>query len=252
MTAETQARPKRSRFLTGQWRYLAMMNYAIDPEILQPLVPKGVELDSFQDVTYVSMVGFMFLDTRVLGVPMPFHRNFEEVNLRFYVRREVDGEVRRGVVFVKEIVPRWAIACTARLTYNEQYISLPMRNTVTGFDTGTAGQQPAALFEWRMNKQWNEMRVETTGDPQPLVDGSVEEFITEHYWGYCTQRDGGTIEYQVEHPRWNVWQCENANLNCDIPALYGEQFVETLEAAPVSSFLADGSEIAVYKPTRIV
>jgi len=245
------AQPPRRRFLTGQWRYLAMMNYAVDPQVLQPLVPQGVQLDSFAGVTYASMVGFMFLDTRVLGVPMPFHRNFEEVNLRFYVRREVEGEVRRGVVFVKEIVPRWAIASTARLTYNEPYVSLPMKHQVTGFDTAAGAVQPTAAYEWQLNQQWNSMRVDTTGPSQTLVDGSVEEFITEHYWGYCAQRDGGTVEYQVEHPRWNVWQCQQATLKCDATQLYGSEFAEVLDAPPASSFLADGSEIAVYKPTRI-
>jgi len=250
MTEPPAAQPGRRKFLTGQWRYLAMMNYAVDPAILQPLTPQGVQLDSFDGVTYASMVGFMFLNTRLLGVPMPFHRNFEEVNLRFYVRREVEGEVRRGVVFIKEIVPRWAIACTARATYNEQYIALPMKHEVTGFDD-SATAPPTAAYSWRLNKQWNSMRIQATGDPQPLVDGSVEEFITEHYWGYCAQRDGGTIEYQVEHPRWNVWQCADATLDCDIATLYGEAFVNVLQEPPVSSLLADGSEIAVYKPTRI-
>ena len=117
-------------FLTGEWRYLAMLNYRVDAALLEPFVPHGTTLDDWQGTTYVSLVGFLFRDTRVLGVPIPLHRDFEEVNLRFYVRREADGEVRRGVTFIKEIVPRPAIATVARLAYNEPYVALPMRHSI--------------------------------------------------------------------------------------------------------------------------
>ena len=102
------------RFLSAVWRNLVMLNYEIEPDILRPLVPQGVELDSWKGKYFVSLVGFQFLDTRVLGMPIPFHRNFEEVNLRYYVRRRVEKGWRRGVVFVKEVVPRWAIATRGR------------------------------------------------------------------------------------------------------------------------------------------
>ena len=75
-------------FLTAEWRYLAMLNYEIEPAVLAPFVPQGTELDSFDGKTFVSIVAFLFLDTRIGGIPIPFHRNFEEVNLRFYVRRK--------------------------------------------------------------------------------------------------------------------------------------------------------------------
>jgi len=126
----------RSRvFLTGEWRYLAMLNYRVEPALLEPLVPCGTTLDRWQGATYVSLVGFLFRDTRVLGAPIPLHRDFEEVNLRFYVSREVDGEMRRGVTFIREIVPRLAIATVARLAYNEPYVTLPMRHDIAAQPT---------------------------------------------------------------------------------------------------------------------
>ncbi len=47
-------------FLTAEWRYLAMFNYEVPPELLAPLVPRGTELDSWQGKVYVSLVGFLF------------------------------------------------------------------------------------------------------------------------------------------------------------------------------------------------
>ena len=97
-------------FLTADWRYLAMLNYVVDPRLIGPLVPPGTEIDYEDGQTFLSIVGFLFLDTRLLGLPIPLHRNFEEVNLRFYVRKKSADTWRRGVVFIRELVPRRAIA----------------------------------------------------------------------------------------------------------------------------------------------
>jgi uncharacterized protein YqjF (DUF2071 family) len=234
-------------FLTAQWRWLAMLNYAVDPAVLRPLVPAGTELDTWGGVTYASVVGFMFLDTRVLGVPIPFHRDFEELNLRFYVRRRGPEGWRRGVVFVKEIVPRLAIATVARVVYNENYVALPMRHRLD------VSVQAGGTVEygWRHGGRWCALRAAVRGPAGPLLEGSEEEFITEHYWGYARQRDGGTVEYQVEHPRWSVWRAESSTLDCDVAALYGPAFAESLTAAPRSALVADGSAIVVRQGRRI-
>lgn len=235
----TAARP----FLTAHWRQLAMINYEVPPEILAPFVPRGVTLDTFQGRTLVSMVGFLFENTRVLGVPPPFHQNFEEVNLRFYVRREKDGEIRRGVVFVKELVPKFLIAWVARHVYNENYQALPMRHDVE------PGRR--AGYGWQFADRWHSLHVVSAGDPYDSRPGSEEEFITEHYWGYTAQPDGGTIEYQVAHPKWKVWRAGEANFDCDVAAVYGAQFEPYLKQKPSSAFLAEGSDVVVYEGTAL-
>jgi uncharacterized protein YqjF (DUF2071 family) len=275
--ADSPGRTKAGRrvFLSARWQALAMLNWEIEPAILEPFVPAGTELDFHAGKTYVSMVGFLFLDTRVLGWPVPLHRNFEEVNLRFYVRRVVGGEVRRGVSFIKEIVPKWAIAQTARWCYNEPYIALPMRHEITGplsrhaflgsrhaphgihhapRDDGSempADSRGCIRYQWRFANRWNSLALNYSGTSDPLVPGSLEEFIAEHYWGYCPQRDGGTVEYQVEHPPWQVWQGAELQFDCDIAALYTPRFAALLCQPPSGGFLADGSAVAVMSPLRI-
>jgi uncharacterized protein YqjF (DUF2071 family) len=226
-----------------------MLNYEIDPAILGPLVPAGTELDQWCGTTYVSMVGFLFLQTRVLSVPIPFHRNFEEVNLRFYVRRRAEDGWRRAVVFVKELVPRRAIAWTARALYNENYIALPMGHR-HDFEDGSRDLCGVSYW-WRHRGREDRIEVSVAGAPQPIADGSQEEFITEHYWGYVRQRDGGTVEYRVEHPPWNVWTVREHRFECDVAALYGQGFVEPLHSAPVSAFVADGSAVTVRRGIRL-
>ena len=234
-------------FLTAEWRYLAMFNYEIGPAVLAPLVPQGTELDLWNGKAFVSLVGFLFLKTRVVGIPIPFHRNFEEVNLRFYVRRKADGEWRRGVVFIKELVPRMAIAWAARKFYNENYCALPMWHQIE-----KSGEEARSVaYSWRLNGVENQMRLTTCGGAQPILAGSKQEFITEHYWGYSAQRDGSTMEYRVEHPRRRVWESQAAELRCDGARLYGENFRDSLSRPPASAFLADGSEVKVYPGVKL-
>ena len=238
----TATEPLPPPFLTAEWRKLVMLNYAADPASLRPRVPAGTELDEWGGTLYVSMVGFLFLGTRVLGVPVPLHGDFAEVNLRFYVRRKGPEGWRRGVVFVKEIVPKAAVATLARVLYHEPYVRLPMR--VGNREDAGGG---TAEYSWRHGGRWDTLRASYRGEPQPLAEGSEAEFITEHYWGYTRRRDGRTAEYRVEHPRWRVWQAADASLDCDAAALYGPEFRDTLSAAPVSAFVAEGSAIVVRR-----
>jgi len=225
-----------------------MLNYVVDPETLLPHVPFGTTLDTYQGHAYVSMVGFLFLKTRVLGWPIPFHQNFEEVNLRFYVRRLAADGWRRGVVFIKEIVPRPAIALVARVCYNENYVALPMRHRL---ELGGPGSGVSVEYAWQSKHRWNSLRVKTTGELQPVAPGSLAGFITEHYWGYATQRNGGCVEYKVEHPPWRVWVAGEVAFECDVAELYGEKFAKPLRADPGSAFLAEGSVVTVFKGAKV-
>jgi uncharacterized protein YqjF (DUF2071 family) len=228
-----------------------MLNYEVDRSALTDLVPRGTELDEWQGRMYLSVVGFLFLGTRVLGLPIPFHRDFEEVNLRFYVRRRTEEGWRRAVVFVKEMVPRAAIAMVARALYNEKYVAVPMDHEVR-----RAPDEPRRIesvsYRWDFAGRRNRLSVSVDSDPRPLVAGSHEEFIAEHYWGYSVQRDGGTREYHVKHPPWLVAPAVHAELDCDVGRVYGEEFIQFLQPRPASAFLAEGSEVSVSRGARLV
>lgn len=238
------------RFLTANWRYLLMLNYKVHPSIIAPHVPAGTEIDLHDGCAYISIVGFLFLNTRVLGVHIPLHVDFEEVNLRTYVRRKGPEGWRRGVVFVKEIVPRRAIAFLARAMYNENYVAMPMHHYIV-IGSGSVDRRDVVEYAWRDGEQWSLLRGEPTGESHVPSSGTHEEFIVEHYWGYSTQRDGGTIEYSVEHPPWRLWNITNPSLECAVEELYGEKYADILRSAPDSAFLAEGSEVIVRKGRRI-
>jgi hypothetical protein len=271
-------------FVTANWRYLAMLNYVVDPRLITPLVPAETEIDFENGETFLSVVGFLFLDTRLLGLPIPLHRDFEEVNLRFYVRRKSADTWRRGVVFIRELVPRRAIALVARTFYGENYLAVPMKHEIEHLAAPASGGQlfrpsgdvvsktndrsswatqpvdvtgcPSGAkrvdtnlkveYSWRRRHKWESLKMTATGEPQPIPAGSHAEFITEHYWGYTALRRGCS-EYRVEHPRWKIWNAPAFEFKADVATLYGEQFVEALNQPPRSAFIADGSPITVQK-----
>lgn len=238
VTTTKQAEPTEVKpFLTATWRHLAMLNYGVDASLLAPYVPRGVEIDFWRGRTYVSLVGFLFLNTRVLGVPIPFHCNFEEVNLRFYVRR---GD-RRGVVFIREIVPRRAIAWVARIVYGENYVRLPMRHQI---------ELSRVEFAWRSERRWNRITALEPGPAMPLASESHEEFIAEHYWGYARRSAHSTMEYRVEHPRWNVRIAGAGLFEGSVAGLYPREFDFLESRGPDSAFVADGSAVSVSHGRR--
>jgi uncharacterized protein len=238
---------ERRVFLSAEWRDLVMLNYEVEPRILRRYVPRGVDLDAFAGRTFVSLVGFQFLRTKLCGFfAVPFHSNFDEVNLRFYVRRREGGEERRGVVFVRELVPRAAIAGLARLMYGEKYDACPMAHRS---EKHASGISAAYRWEWRGRRFW--LSAAAQGQPARAPEGTIENFITEHYWGYSAKSASETIEYRVSHEPWRVWLSTNARFEGEGEALYGASFGEILERAPASAFIAEGSPVLVHTGRRI-
>ena len=235
-------------FLSAEWRDLVMLNYDVDSGLLSRFVPPGTVLDSFKGRTYISLVGFRFCRTRLFGCfPVPFHTDFDEVNLRFYVRRQEGGDDRRGVVFIAEVVPSRAIATTARLLYGENYRCLPMRHCIE-----TEGVNKTAEYQWQVGNQWCRLSAQTVGLPTRPQEGSLEQFITEHYWGYSTRRIHGSLEYHVSHVPWQVWATSNAAFEGEAGVLYGRDFSAILQRRPDCAFVAQGSPVIVSTGHRIL
>jgi uncharacterized protein len=239
---------ERRVFLSAEWRDLVMLNYEVEPGILRQYVPRGVELDAFAGRTFVSLVGFRFLRTKLYGfLAVPFHRNFDEVNLRFYVRRrEAGGEIRRGVVFVRELVPRAAIAGLARLMYGEKYDACPIEHRIE-----RSADAISAEYEWKWRGERFRLCAQARGEPARVAEGCLENFITEHYWGYSAKSASETIEYRVSHEPWRVWVTMDARFEGDGEALYGAGFGEILRGTPDSVLIAEGSPVLVHTGRRI-
>lgn len=234
-------------FLTAEWRKLIIANYEVPAEVLEKYLPLHTEPDAWNDVYYVSLVGFMFVNTKVKGLPIPFHINFEEVNLRFYVKnKDHHKELRRGVVFIKEIVPKPAVTFIANNLYRENYKTLRMKNK-----WHQEKELLSVEYHWKYGR-WHSMKAIAEFKPEDIKAGSEEEFITEHYWGYTKRNEHHTSEYKVVHPRWQVYKINSYNIDVDFGKLYGDDFKFLNNTVPKSVFLAEGSEVAVKKGYKTV
>jgi uncharacterized protein YqjF (DUF2071 family) len=227
-------------FLTAEWNDLALINYEIDPIFLKKYVPIGTELDLWNGKCYISLIGFMFENTKVLGIKVPFHVNFEEVNLRFYVKCFENGKWKRGAVFIKEIVPKHAITWVANLLYREHYQTLKMRHSRTENATSKNFH-----YGWKKASKWNSIEMKTGKNAIQIKENSEAEFITEHYYGYTKFNDKKTIEYEVRHPRWQQLEVIETKIDVDFTLIYGKDFEFLQDLKPSSSFLAIGSKITI-------
>jgi len=237
---------RKRTFLDAQWRRLVMVNYAVNPDVLKKYLPFETELDLWNGTCYVSLVGFMFVDTKVLRMRIPFHINFEEINLRFYVKyKHTDGD-KRGVVFIKEIVPRPALTLVANLLYNENYETLPTRHNWV-----EQGNTLTVEYGWKKRGKWHTIKVVADKVPVDIKPESEEEFITEHFWGYTKISDTVTSEYEVAHPRWQIYPIQEYVVDVDFETVYGADFAFLQELTPVSVYLAEGSEILVKQGAKI-
>jgi uncharacterized protein len=245
--------------LTARWSELLLLNFRVPAEIIARLAPAGTEVDLYAGEAYVSIVGFRFQNVRLFGLPMPGHTQFDEINLRHYVKRKVGDEVRRGVVFVREVAPRWAVAIVANRLYNENYVVRPMRHVIA-----MAGSElrvgDAVEYGWgsgggrrgtRPQRDWNRIGARVAMPLEVPAAGSLEEFIVEHYWGYVCGRDGVTREYRVAHPKWRVARADEVVWECDLAATYDTPLAEFLAVAPANVLIADGSAVQVFRGRRV-
>ncbi|MDB9732580.1 DUF2071 domain-containing protein [Polaribacter sp.] len=227
-------------FLKAEWRKLAFANYEVDPNVLAPYVPQGTELDLWEGKCFVSLIGFIFLNTKIFGIKVPFHNTVEEVNLRFYVKRFENNTWKRGAVFIKEIVSKPMLTFVANTIYNEHYETMPMK-----YNWEENSKNRSVAYYWRKNKIWQFFKITAALQRTEIEENSATEFITEHYWGYAKVNDTITNEYEVTHPRWKQYSVESADIQVDFELVYGKDFEFLNHVKPTSIMLIEGSRITI-------
>ena len=229
-------------FLTARWVNLALLSYPVPDAVLTPRLPPGLVFDRWQGQAFVSLVAFDVRDTRVRGVAWPGLRDFPEVNLRFYVR---EGD-RRGVVFIRELVPSRAVALVARLLYHEPYEASPLRSV-----TETTADRIRIVHEFTSRGRRQRITVDGRRPSEPAAETGATHFFKEHAWGYGRDRRGGLLRYAVDHPRWRVYPDATARVELEFGDVYGPEWSFLTAAAPEHVAFAEGSPVAVYPGERL-
>ncbi len=232
-----------SVFLTARWKHIVLINFRVDPALLADVLPGDTELDAFDGEAHISLVGFMFEKVRIYTIPLPFHRKFEEINLRFYVRRKVDGQWRRGVVFIREFVPKPAVTWVARRLYHENYATALMSHQI---ELDSAGRCMSASYDWKIDGATHQIHCDSPRHHN-VSSNDRARFFADHFWGYSRMPDGRTIEYQVDHPPWPLYEPSRVQLIGDLSNAYGSRFAQTFAEGPQSVIYTEGSEISVHR-----
>lgn len=237
----------KATFLTAKWEHLLIMNFEIDPAYLAAYVPHGVVLDLWEGKCIVSLVGFHFSNVKCFNIPVPFYSDFDEVNLRFYVKEpNPDGSFKRGVVFIKELVPDQPIAKLANTLFHEHYEAVPLYNHNEEFSSSIE-----VSYSWEKNGRSHTMQAKTDGSYSDLEMNSEEEFTLEHYWGYTRVSECKTYRYEVKHPKWKVSTIKQYGLDWNPRLAYGEEWKFLRNIKPTKVMLAKGSDVSVYRKQRI-
>lgn len=227
-------------FLKANWEDIIMANYEIDPAILLPFLPKGVELDLFNNKCYVSLVGFMFKNTKIFNIPIPKFGTFEEINLRFYVKKTENNTIKRGVVFINETIPYPIVAWVANKLYKEHYTVVSTKHKKT-----KDKEAQSITFEWEVEKKWQSIAVTSSYHTKNMENDSLEKFIYEHYYGYTKVNDYKTEEYKLQHPSWKTRKVLQYKIDCDFEAMYGKSFAVLNQTEPEAVFIAEGSAVGI-------
>lgn len=234
-------------WLRGKVRHLAILNYEIDAEVLSPYVPRDLEIDLWKGKSFVSIVGLLFRQPKIFGIPVPCCQEFEQANLRFYVRRRTDAGVRRGVVFVREVVPKRIVALVARHFSRENYVCLPMTHNIA-FSKPAGKRNTRIEYKWRHHGRWHGIQIQAGNDAVLSAPESQEAFFIERYWGYTLRPGGSCLEYRFEHPPWRSQPASAAMFACDQATIFGPDFGACLFQQPSSAFISEGSEIRLFPP----
>ncbi|MBL7830120.1 MAG: DUF2071 domain-containing protein [Saprospiraceae bacterium] len=227
-------------FLKARWENIVMVNYTVDESILRPYLPYGVEIDTYQNQAFVSLVGFRFVQSTIFGLPIPYLGNFDEVNLRFYVKRTDGTELKRGVVFINELVPFKVVAFLANKLYKEHYSYAKMKSSIQ-----VENNIKNINYSWQPKQIEYSIHASFSDSKDEIIQDSLEEFIYEHYYGFTKVNEQETWEYRVNHPRWQTNKLLNHKINCDFGEMYGQDFSFLNHQAPFSIYNAIGSEVTI-------
>ena len=238
-------------FITAHWQNLALLSWSIDDSAVTRLLPQGLEIDRFNGNAFVSAVGLTVSNLRVLGVST-WPTRFEQVNFRFYVRqRLISGGYRRGVVFLKQLVPHRTTALTARLVYGEPFAPVPISHDCREPHTGLLDAHREFTYSWRRNGQMEGLRAETDLAAEFPGPGSLAEFLTVRHWGYNGRPGDHTKGYAVSRPAWAVRPATAWRFDCDVATLLGGAFARGMSTAPASVLMTSGCQAKIGWPRRL-
>ena len=180
------------------WEDLLFEHWPVPEELLRPLVPPGLDVETRDGSAWLGVVPFRMRNVRLRGTPaLPWVGVFPELNVRTYVRHR--GE-RPGVWFFSLDADQPLAVAVARRLFHLDYVWATMRCAREGgavvYRSHRRGA-PAGEAEWRG-------RYASTGRPVPAPAGSLPDFLTARYCLYAADARGRLYRGEIDHAPWQL------------------------------------------------
>lgn len=234
----------------AEWREIVVISFEIDPKILRSYVPPKTEIDSFEGATFVSLMARVCKNVKPYGWPIVFAKSVEQVQLRFYVKRQTAEGYRRGVCLIRDYVPSKKVSLFLNWMFKHRFNQVRIQRESKNFDKALPDAMPEVEYRWETGDVWNHVKVKARSEMRKQEKETKESFVLDHHFGY-TVREGKTYEFFVEYNPWALWDAKSGSFECDTEQVFGRHFVRALKQRPASVFLARGSEVIIHKPTLI-
>ena len=108
-------------------------------------------------------------------------------------------ELKRGVVFISEVVPHKIVSFLANKLYKEHYSTAKMASSIL-----VENEIKQIKYTWQSQSQMYSIDTSFFDKQDDIEPNSLEEFIYEHYYGFTKVSARETWEYKVNHPRWQT------------------------------------------------
>lgn len=229
--------------ISQHWGDLAFLHWRVDPALVAPHLPPGVEPDVFDGSSWVGLIPFE-LSHSAFGPfpPVPWLGRFAETNVRLY---GVGPDGRRSVVFRTLEASKLLPAVTARVGLGLPYTWADM-SIVRG----------GGLIAYSSRRNWPaadgpvprpRTRVVVRPRPGAVVDDPRADFLTAR-WGMHVARGGRTRFWPNHHASWSLTAADLVELDDELLAATG--FAGVAARPPDSVLYSRGVSTRFALPAR--
>ena len=202
------------------WHDLLFANWPVPADVLRPLIPPGLKVDTLDGEAWISIVPFRMTGVLPRGVPaMPGLSAFAELNVRTYVTTEDKPGVWFFSLDAAQRIAVWVARRTFYLPYYYARMSARYEGDAVHYTSDRRGHRdtPACFIG----------NYRPTGEVFSAREGTIEHWLTSRYCLYSADRRGRIWRGEIDHAPWPLQRAEAQIETCSMTAPLGIKLPDT-------------------------